>query len=155
MQAISNIPNKRVRARLIAQQSAMARKIVSNTYSVYVLKKTENPQLYTLQGERKRIGRQEAIALNEHSCQWSLSLVLVTRESNGKRKLIFNDTVAPKQCKFDHLINSVADNIIELSNEYPYQDNLITVGWIASHKNEIPEEVAYKIFDELGAWSEL
>ncbi|MFV0574806.1 MAG: hypothetical protein ACK5NC_05240 [Vibrio sp.] len=152
--AIQQIPNKRVRARLIAHQSVIARNIVSNTFSVYVLDKTENPHLYTLDGERKRIGKQEALAMNQHSCEWTISMLLIATESNGKRKILLHDTTSPVQCKFTQLIGSVADNIIEIAREYPYQENIESVGWIASYRNEMPESMAYKILEKLGAWND-
>lgn len=128
--------------------------MLKKTFSVYVLDHTTDAQLYDSSGERVRIGQTMAIALNDHACHWSVSLVLAVKESNGKNKLIIHDANSPIQCKFSALIGNVADTLIEWTHEYPYQDNIITVGWVGSYKGmEISEDVLYGIYEELGVWS--
>lgn len=151
---LQQITNPKVRARLMKQQDMRARNMLKKTFSVYVLDHTTDAQLYDSAGDRVRIGQTMAHALNSHSCHWSISLVIAVKESNCKNKLIIHDTDSPIQCKFSALIGNVADTLIEWTHEYPYQDNIITVGWVAAYKgNEIDEDMLYKIYDELGVWS--
>lgn len=150
---LEQIKNPKVRARLMKQQDMRARNMLQKTFSVYVLDHTTDAQLYDKVGERVRIGRTMAIALNDHACHWSVSLVLAVKESNGKNKLIIQDCDSPIQCRFNSLIGNVADTLIEWTHEYPYQDQIITVGWVASYKGmEISEETLYKIYEELRVW---
>lgn len=150
---IEQIKNPKVRARLMKQQDLRARNMLQKTFSVYVLDHTTDAQLYDKASDRVRIGQSMSHALNNHSCHWSISMVLAVKESNGKNKLIIQDCDSPIQCKFSALINNVADTLIEWTHEYPYQDQIITVGWVASYKGmEISEESLYRIYDELGVW---
>lgn len=151
---LQQITNPKVRARLMKQQDMRARNMLQKTFSVYVLDHTTDAQLYDMTGDRVRIGQTMAHALNAHSCHWSISLVTAVKESNGKNKLIIHDANSPIQCKFSALIGNVADTLIQWTHEYPYQDQIITVGWVASYKGmEIEEETLYKIYDELGVWA--
>lgn len=151
---LQQIKNKRERARLMKQQDMRARNMLQKTFSVYVLDHTTDAQLYDASGERVRIGQTMSHALNNHSCHWSISMVLAVKESNGKNKLIIKDCDSPIQCRFNSLIGNIADLLVDWTHEYPYQDQIITVGWVASYKGmEISEESLYRIYEELGVWS--
>lgn len=150
---LNKIPNKKVRARLMKQQDMRARNTLKNTYSAYALECTDNAVLYDLKGERLKVSRTIADALNNHSCDWTVSMVIAMRESNGKQKLIIHDSDSHKQCKFMSVIGSVADELIATANAFPYPDLIVTVGWIATYKgNEPAEEIVDKIFTDLGVW---
>ena len=151
---LQQIKNPKVRARLMKQQDMRARNLLKKTFSVYVLDHTTDAQLYDNEGERVYIGRAMAHALNDHACHWSIGLVIAVKESNGKNKLIIHDSDSPIQCRFNALIGSAADTLTDWVKEYPYQEQIITVGWVASYKGmEISEESLYKIYDELGVWA--
>lgn len=167
MKSTRNIPNKAVRARLMKQQSQIARNLLKKTYSVFVLGCTENAQLYTLDGVRYLAGQQEALALNNHSCEWAVSSVMAIREANGKLKLEIKDldfnSVTKKgekvitntlQCRFNQINELVADVIKSEHDNHPEMSRIKSVGWIASYKtNLIPPELAHDIFVRLDAWS--
>lgn len=145
---------KTVRARFIKQQNMRARNLLKSTYSVFILEYTESPELYNFDGERVLIGETLAHAVNDHACKWSVSMVLATRESNGKNKLTIYDSQSPQQCKFSAIVGSVADSLVSIGEEYPWPEQIITLGWVATlDGQEVDEDLLYQIYDEQGVWS--
>ena len=154
---ISQIKNKRTRARFIKIQQAQTRKILANNYSVFEPATCEKGvMMFGKDCKPNSITSAAAEAIGRIESKWSIMLYIMVREKNGKNKLEVTPVEIHTPCKHSDIRSQIADAHWEWIKSYQWQDCILTAGWIAAALgNEPTIEEAYKMFDHLGVWKDL
>lgn len=88
--------------------------------------------------------------------QWRIHCYILAKEKNGKFRLECETIDVKTPCTHDEISGAAADlhwQMIEEFRDTPRADNFITAAWIANLQDDVPEELAFKIFESAGAWS--
>ena len=96
-----------------------------------------------------------ADVLKRLEVKWRNHCFILAREKNGKNRLESFTLDINTPCKHDDISNIAADahwQAIEEFRQSNRSDNFVTAAWIANLQDDVPEELAYKIFEECGAW---
>lgn len=102
------------------------------------------------------VAYEKAMSLKHHVSAWTIVCYVLAREKNGKNKLTPYEVNIETPCKHEEICDHVAKIHWQIGEEYPQQDNILTLGWIASKLGSYPtEEQAYDMFEQLGAWHEI
>lgn len=150
-----NIP-KRKRARLINLQRQKTLRQLKSSFFVFEPQTLKNVTAFNTKLEQGVMTPAFVEHINRIEIPWLVMGYILSRESNGKNKLTPIEMRITTPCKHSEIAEFVADTLMNELNDFlaqPYGENCITAGWIASHINtEQTEELAYQVFDIVGAW---
>ena len=154
------IKNKHVRARLIKRQqqrlNRLPHQILKTCFSVFEPTLCKGVMLYGQDCKQHKVSRLQADQLIKAASTWSVACYILCREKNGKYKIEEEIIDVLTECKHSEIKNQIADAHWEWLGNYEWPDNVITVAWIAGSYGNVPTlEQAFKIFEDLGVWSEL
>lgn len=157
---LSQVKNKRVRARLIKREQAnlqsQAHQVLREHFSVFEPATCKGVLLFGQDCKQYRIRQQLADQLIKTSSTWSVACYILTREKNGKCKIEEEviDVLTP--CKHNEIKDQIADAHLDWFANYEWPDNVITLAWIAGSYGNVPTlDQAFKIFESMGVWRDL
>lgn len=94
--------------------------------------------------------------LNTIEVKWRIHCYILGREKNGKERIDGFTLDINTPCRHSQITDIASDAHWDFINEYresPKASNFITACWIATTQDEVPEELAHKIFTATGSFS--
>jgi len=149
-----SIPKKK-RAQLIRIQQEKARKQLKHFYLTWEPQTMKFVTPYNASAQKCAMTQGFADVLKRLEVNWRIHCYILAREKNGKNRLECQTIDIDTPCKHDDISQLAADihwNMIEEFRKSNRADNFVTAAWIANMKDDVPEDLAYKIFEDCGAW---
>ena len=117
--------------------------------SVYGLDGGVTP--FTLAGQRLRIDWERAMAVGETPLKWVITCYAICRDQQGREYLPSMELTLPEPVKQDAINKALSQAHFDWVKAEINKKHLLTLSWIAT-TGQMREEVAGKIFQQLGAW---
>src|SRR5574344_1344874 len=108
---------------------------------------------FTLSGHRSRIDWERALAVGETPLKWVITCYAICRDQNGRDYLPSMELTLPELVKQAAINKALSQHHFDWVNAEINKSHLLTLAWIAT-TGKMREEVAVKIFQQLGAWDE-
>lgn len=119
--------------------------------SVYGLDGGVSP--FTLKGKRSLVTFDRAMAVGETPLKWIITCYAICRDQHGRDYLPAPMTIELSEpVKQDAINKALSQAHFDWVKECVNKQHLMTLAWIATTAKEPPEEIAMRIFTELGAW---
>ncbi|UVD32299.1 hypothetical protein [Vibrio phage vB_VaM_H2] len=150
-----SIPKKK-RAQLIRLQQQKVRRQLNNYYLAWDPLSMEYVTPFDAQGNKGVMTQGFVDALKYIEVKWRIHCYILGREHNGKERIDGFTLDINTPCKHDDIKNVAADAHWEFIEEYrnsPRSDNFVSAVWIATTRDEVDNELAYKIFKEAGSFN--
>ena len=106
---------------------------------------------FTLAGKRSRIDWERALAVGETPLKWVITCYAICRDQHGREYLPSMELTLPTPVKQDAINKSLSYAHFDWLKQDINKKHLLTLAWIAT-TGQMREEVAGKIFQQLGAW---
>ena len=149
-----SIPKKK-RAQLIRIQQEKARNQLKQFYLTWEPQTMKFVTPYNANAQKCAMTQGFSDVLKRLEVKWRVHCYILAREKNGKNRLECQTIDIDTPCKHDDISQLAADihwNMIEEFKESNRADNFVTAAWIANMKDDVSEDLAYKIFEDCGAW---
>ena len=157
--SITKIPKgvpKQQRARLIRIQQEKIRKQLKTKYFLFEPQTMEFIKPFSLDLEEVSITHEFADMMSNIEIKWLISCYILSRQKNSKNELTSFEIELKTPCRHSEIMEQISDlhwqQIEEFKSNKIKSDNFITAGWIVTEGREVPNDVAYKLFDMVGAW---
>lgn len=139
------------KARSMKRTVLLAKDTASKTLfaSVYGLDGGVTP--FTLSGQRSRIDWERAMAVGETPLKWVITCYAICRDQQGREYLPSMELTLPEPIKQDAINKALSQAHFDWVKQEINKKHLLTLAWIAT-TGQMREEVAVKVFQQLGAW---
>ncbi len=146
---------KAERARLIKLQQMQTRRILNENHVVFVANMVDGTLVYSKEGEPVGITKVLAESIGRIQVKWNVACYALMRDNTGREYLKSFVATTPEPCKHEQIREQVADLHWNFLDKECNANHFLTAAWIASAINNEPsDEVADKIFTQMGAWKE-
>ncbi|PWI34876.1 hypothetical protein DI392_00925 [Vibrio albus] len=147
--------SKAERARLIKLQQMQTRRILNENHVVFVANMVDGTLVYSKQGEPVGITKVLAESIGRIQVKWNVTCYALMRDNTGREYLKSFVVTTPEPCKHEQIREHIADLHWDFLDKECNANHFLTAAWIASAiDNEPSDEVADKIFTQMGAWHE-
>lgn len=119
--------------------------------SVYGLDGGVTP--FTMVGKRSTIDWERALAVCETPLKWVITCYAICRDQQGREYLPSMELTLPIPVKQDAINKALSQAHFDWVKAEINKSHLLTLAWIAT-TGQMREEVAGKVFQQLGAWDE-
>lgn len=152
----ASIPKKK-RAQLIRLQQQKVRRQLNNYFLAWDPLVMEYVTPFDTKGGQGVMTQGFVDALKRIQVKWRIHCYVLGRERNGKERVdgFVLDINTP--CTHDEIKELAADEHWKFIGEYresQKSDNFITAAWIATTRDDVPDELAYQIFKNAGSFNE-
>ena len=139
------------KARSMKRTVWLAKDTASRTLlaSVYGLNDGVTP--FTLAGQRSRIDWERALAVGDTPLKWVITCYAICRDQQGREYLPSMELTLAEPVKQDAINKALSQHHFDWVKSEINKSHLLTLAWIAT-TCQMREEVAVKIFHQLGAW---
>ncbi len=146
---------KHKRAQLIRMQQQKVRRQLGQYYLAWEPQVMEHVQVYDKDANMGAMSQGFADVLKTIQVRWRIHCYILGRERNGKERLDSFTLDINTPCTHSQIADIAADAHWEFIEEYRASNkasNFVTAGWIANLQDDIPEELAHKIFTTAGSF---
>jgi hypothetical protein len=147
--------NPKARARLIKLQQLKVKRQLGQYFLAWEPQKMNSVTPFDAKGNMCGMTAGFAGALNNIQIKWRIHCYILGRESNGKERIDGFALDINTPCKHSEISDLASDAHWDFIQEYKESKkgkNFITACWIATTRDEIPEELVHKIFTSTGSF---
>ncbi|AUR81783.1 hypothetical protein NVP1013O_36 [Vibrio phage 1.013.O._10N.286.54.F9] len=147
-------PRKNGKAKRIQKQQLQVREMMK-THCVAFAYDPDNYHLRIYSNDGHEVGFEKTVpqAIEMTPLKWTYICYVLMRDNQGNNYMKSFTASAPFPCKRSQIRDNVAEAHKAFMDKDCNPNHILTAGWIATTEGHEPsDDVAYKIFDNLGVW---
>ncbi|MDG3089157.1 hypothetical protein P7F88_25175 [Vibrio hannami] len=142
-------------SRLIKLQTMQSKKILSTHLSVFAASFGEGIYVYAKNGERQHITKVAADVFPRIQLKWSVTCYVMCRDNNGQDYLKSIVITLDEERSHKTIKSAISELHWNFLQNECNENHILTAGWIATKAGEeVSDDIAYKVFDDIGVWRE-